>query len=485
MKVLFVASEVAPFAKTGGLADVAGSLPGELKNLGIDISVIMPLYGKIDIKKHGIRSTRKKITAQVRDNMVTADIYKSDTVNNVTTYFIKNDDYYDREQLYGTPDGDYPDNCERFTFFNRAVLEFCKAFKYNPDVIHINDWQASLIPVYLKTTYKDDPALTGVATLMTVHNLAYQGLFWAYDMPILNLGWDLFHHKYLEFYNNINFLKGGIVFSDVITTVSAKYSKEIQTAEFGCGLEGVLADRKDDLHGVLNGVDYSVWNPSTDDLIAQKFNFKNDKGKAACKKDLQKIYDLPQKTNLPLIGIISRLADQKGFDLIAEAIDNIAALDLQMVVLGTGEQKYHDMFEAFARKYPEKIGVKIAYDNTIAHKIEAGSDFFLMPSRYEPCGLNQIYSLKYGAVPIVRATGGLDDTIKNINLKTRAGNGIKFTKYDSNELLKAIKKALTIYGNKKAFRALRKEVMKIDFSWSRSAKKYINLYKNAMKKTTV
>jgi starch synthase len=482
MKVLFVSSEVAPFAKTGGLADVAGSLPGELKSLGVDVSVIMPLYGTIDRNKYNIRSTKKKISAPISNFRVTAEICKTESVNNVTTYFIKNDNYYKRDQLYGTPKGDYHDNCERFTFFNRAVIEFLKAFNFKADVIHINDWQAGLIPVYLKTVYNHDKILKNTATLMTVHNLAYQGQFWCYDMPILNLSWALFNYKYLEFYNKINFLKGGLIFSDIITTVSKKYSKEIQTEEYGCGLEGVLKERSKDLYGVLNGVDYNIWSPEADKLIAANYDSKAIKDKESCKKDLRRLYNLPQKKDVPIIGIISRFADQKGFDLIAEVIDKIMALDLQLVVLGTGEQKYHDLFKAIGRKYKKSAGIKITYDNTVAHKIEAGSDFFLMPSRYEPCGLNQIYSLKYGTIPIVRATGGLDDTINNYNFNTRKGSGIKFNKYDSRELLKAIKKAIKLYNKKDEFEKLKKEVMTLDFSWKSSAEKYISLYKKALNK---
>jgi starch synthase len=442
----------------------------------------MPLYDTIDKNKFKIKSTKKKVSVKIRDWMVTGEIFKTDAVNNVTTYFIKNENYYKRDQLYGTPQGDYPDNCERFTFFSRAVIEFCRVFDYKPDVIHLNDWQSGLIPVYLKRVYNNDPAFNNTATLMTVHNLAYQGVFWAYDMPILNLSWELFHFKYLEFYNNINFLKGGLVFSDIITTVSEKYSKEIQTSEYGCGLEGVLKERGKDLYGVLNGVDYGIWNPKTDKLIKANYDEEDIKDKALCKKDLQKTYNLPQALNVPIIGIISRLADQKGFDLISKIIDKIMKLDLQIVVLGTGEKKYHDIFEKIGKKYRKKAGVKIAYDNTIAHKIEAGADFFLMPSRYEPCGLNQIYSLKYGTIPIVRATGGLDDTISNYSLKTHKGNGIKFSAYDSKELLKAIKKALKLYNDEKEFQNLKKEAMKLDFSWERSAKRYINLYKKASNK---
>jgi starch synthase len=481
MKVLFVSSEVAPFAKTGGLADIAGSLPGELKALGIDISVIMPLYGTIDKKKFKLKNTKKRVKVKIRDYEVTGDIYKADTVNNVTTYFIKNDNYFKRENLYGTPQGDYLDNCERFTFFSRAVIDFLKVFDYKADVIHVNDWQSGLIPVYLKTVYMSDPFYKKMATLMTVHNLAYQGLFWYYDMPILNLSSYLYSPRYLEFYNNINFLKGGLVFSDIITTVSKKYSKEIQTKEYGCGLEGVLKERAKDLHGVLNGVDYSIWNPEGDKLIIKNYSAGDIKGKGACKKDLQKLFKLPQK-DVPVIGIISRLADQKGFDLIAEVIDKVMKLELQLVVLGTGEEKYHDLFKAIAKKYKKKAGIMIAYDNTVAHKIEAGADFFLMPSRYEPCGLNQIYSLKYGTVPIVRATGGLDDTIINYSFKTKKGSGIKFSKYNSKELLKAVNSALNLYADKTKFLKLKKDIMGLDFSWEVSGKRYIELYKKAIKK---
>jgi len=420
MKILIASPEIVPFAKTGGLADVSGALPKALEKLGEDVTAIMPKYRAVDDKKFGLEYTGINIQVPISNRIEEAKIYKGyinshQPVANkeIPIYFIDKKEYYDRPYLYGTPAGDYPDNAERFIYFDRAILETCKTIGLKPDVIHCHDWQTGMVPVYLKTLYKDDPFFKETSTLFTVHNLGYQGLFWHLDMHLTNLGWDIFSPDGIEFYGKINILKGGLVYSDAITTVSKTYSQEIQTKEYGCGLDGVLRKRKDDLYGVENGIDYEEWNPATDKYLSAKYLKENLSGKWDCKKDLLNIYGLKASKEVPVLSVISRLADQKGFDLIAEIMDDLMKLDVQFVLLGTGEDKYHKLFEDIGKKYPSKAGIKIGFDNALAHKIEAGADMFLMPSRYEPCGLNQLYSLKYGTIPIVRATGGLNDTIEN------------------------------------------------------------------------
>lgn len=482
MRVLILSSEVAPFAKTGGLADVVGALPPHLKKQGCETFVMMPYYRQVIQGKFDIKPTGKSVTVPIRDRAITGEIFEGRINSTVPIYFIRQDAYYHREGLYGTPKGDHHDNCERFVFFARAALAAVKALALKPDVIHCNDWQSALVPVYLKTTHAADPELARIATLLTIHNLAYQGLFWHLDLPLIGLDWTYFTPEYLEFYGKINVLKGGIVLSTLINTVSKKYAEEIQTSDYGCGLEGVLADRKHDLYGVLNGVDYDEWSPEADKFIATKFSPDDLSGKKRCKTDLQQACQLPV-TDAPLIGCISRLADQKGFDLIATAIADIMAMNLQMVILGTGEQHYHDLLTRIGQKYPKKISVNIKFDNRLAHQIEAGSDMFLMPSRYEPCGLNQLYSLKYGTIPVVRSTGGLADTITDCtpdNLEAGTANGFAFEKYDADELLKTIKRAVKTYSDKHTWRRLMLGGMKQDWSWSRSALEYVKLYEKAV-----
>ena len=491
MKILIASPEIVPFAKTGGLADVSGALPKALEKLGEDVTAIMPKYRAVDDKKFGLENTGINIQVPISNRIEEAKIYKGyinshQPVANkeIPIYFIDKKEYYDRPYLYGTPAGDYPDNAERFIYFDRAILETCKTIGLKPDVIHCNDWQTGMVPVYLKTLYKDDPFFKDTSTLFTVHNLGYQGLFWHLDMHLTNLGWDIFSPDGIEFYGKINILKGGLVYSDVITTVSKTYSQEIQTKEYGCGLDGVLRKRKDDLYGVVNGIDYEEWNPATDKYLSAKYLKENLSGKWDCKKDLLNIYGLKASKEVPVLSVISRLADQKGFDLIAEIMDDLMKLDVQFVLLGTGEDKYHKLFEDIGKKYPSKAGIKIGFDNTLAHKIEAGADMFLMPSRYEPCGLNQLYSLKYGTIPIVRATGGLNDTIENYDPVRKSGNGFKFTEYSSKTLLTTIKTAVDFYKDKSQWNRLMINAMGEDFSWSHSAREYVELYRKVINKRT-
>jgi starch synthase len=479
MKVLIASPEIYPFVKTGGLADVTGALPKALKKLGIDVRVILPKHKGIDDLGFPMRYRNNKIRCPISQAFVSAEIVESQ-YDDTVAYFVENDEYYYRDYLYSTPDGDYIDNAERFVFFAKSILEGIKATGFIPDVLHCNDWETALAPVFLKTLYKDDPVLKKVSTALTIHNLGYQGLFWHHDMHLLNIGWEYFTSDYLEFFGKINFLKGGIVFSDVINTVSRKYSEEIQTPEFGCGLDGILRTRKKDLYGIINGIDYEDWNPEKDPFLPAQFNAEHLQNKMVCKKALQEAFGLPIKDSVPLLATISRLADQKGFDLISSAMEEMLSLGLQYVVLGTGERKYHDLFTALGKKFPKSFSVKIAYDNRLAHLIEGGGDMFLMPSRYEPCGLNQLYSLKYGTIPIVRGVGGLEDTIVDYTKAPGRGTGFKFYEYSREAMLESIKRALKVYGKKEAWRSLVGRCMAEDFSWERSAKEYMGLYGKAI-----
>jgi len=482
LNVMIAASEVAPFAKTGGLADVAGALPAELEDLGHRVCVVMPYYRVVNKGSFAITDTGMKVSVQVSDRTVDAGVFSTKIGRDVTVYLLRNDAYYDREELYRTKEGDYLDNAERFIFFSKAVIALAQAVGFKPDIINCNDWQTGLIPIYLKWAERENPFFSGTRTVYTIHNLAYQGLFWHLDMHLTNLPWDVFTPEGIEFYGKMNLMKAGIVGADVVTTVSKKYCHEIQTEEYGCGLEGVLLSRKHDVYGILNGVDYDDWSPEKDRNIAKNFGVDTIAGKTLCRADLLAQYKLPLEDEVPVIGVISRLADQKGFDLIAEAFDEIIAMGYAFVLLGTGEEKYHVLFDNMARKYPRRVGVVLGFNNALAHKIEAGCDLFLMPSRFEPCGLNQIYSLKYGTVPVVRATGGLDDTIKNFNPATGEGTGFKFAKYSPVAMLEKLEEAIDTYKNKPAWRQVMRNGMACDFSWRASATEYDRIYRIALKK---
>jgi len=485
LKVLIAASEVVPFAKTGGLADVAGALPKELKKLGHDVRVILPFYKETKKSKLAIKDSGETLLIEISDKIVHAKVFTANIHKNITVYLIDNPDYFDRDELYRTDEGDYPDNAERFIFFSKAVIELTKVIQFQPDIIHCNDWQTGLVPVLLKIKENENPFFANTSVVFTVHNLAYQGLFWHLDMPLTNLPWDVFTPEGIEFYGKINLMKAGMVYADVINSVSKKYSKEIQTPEFGFGLEGVLSSRAADLYGITNGVDYGEWSPEKDKFIKKKYSANDLSGKKACRDDLLSNFKLKDKKGVPVIGMISRLVDQKGFDLIADKIDKIMKLDIFLILLGTGDEKYHNLFKQIKKEYPDKVGIKLGFDNSLAHKIEAGSDIFLMPSKYEPCGLNQLYSLKYGAIPVVRATGGLDDTIKNFKPKTGKGNGFKFTAYTSNALLLKLKEALKVYKTSKDWKKLVANAMQEDYSWMQSAKEYVKLYNKAQEKKSL
>jgi starch synthase len=483
LRILFVTPEAVPFAKTGGLADVAGALPKFLQKLGCELKLVMPYYRMV--KKSGlpIQYLGEGIEIPLGDEILRAEIYQGKLNQAIPVYFIGRDEFFDREYLYSTPKGDYFDNAERFIFFSKAVLTLCQHIGFSPDIIHHHEWQTGLIPAYLKSIYRNDPLFNPTAVVFTIHNIAYQGLFKKEKFWLTGLPMEIYNPEGIEFWERINFMKAGIVYADVINTVSQKYSEEIQTSEYGYGLEGILRKKKKDLYGIVNGVDYQDWDPSHDPHLIVRYNLNDLSGKRECKKDLLKELNLPLSLeHSPLLGMISRLADQKGFDLLAEILEELFTLDIGFVLLGTGEQKYHDLFTQVAQKYPQKAGIRIAYDDRLAHKIEGGADFFLMPSKYEPCGLNQIYSLKYGTIPIVRATGGLDDTIMNYDPTTRRGNGFKFVRYDAKEFLNQIKVAIGFYSRPEHWKELVHNAMTSDFSWQRSAEAYLQLYQKALEK---
>ena len=478
MKVAFVASEGVPFSKTGGLADVVGALPKALAALGHEVEVILPRY-RLTPQGASVPHAQS-LTLPLASGYKFAAVQDAGRAHQVQTFLIDCPEYFDRDGLYQLKGEDYVDNAHRFAAFSMAALELLKHGATSPDIIHCHDWQSALVPIYLRNLYQEDGYFGRTSVVFTLHNLGYQGLFPPHLLPQISLHAGLFTIDTLEYYGMVNLLKGGIIFSDFITTVSRKYAEEIQTPEFGYGLEGVLHSRADRLQGIVNGVDYGEWDPATDKLLAANYTPTNLKGKEACKKALlEKMGAQTPVLRRPVIGIVSRFTSQKGFDLIASIAEQLAALDLYVVALGTGEPPHEELFRTMAAKYPEKFLVKIAYDNTLAHQIEAGSDMFLMPSRYEPCGLNQIYSLKYGAVPIVRATGGLDDTIEPFDGKS--GTGFKFQEYSPQTLLATIHAALEAYATPKGWHHLVQNGMKKDFSWTASARAYSQIYETLRK----
>src|SRR6266566_1403252 len=473
MRILFVASEGLPFSKTGGLADVVEALPKALVAQGHEVAVVLPRY-------RGTKATAvvmPSLTIPMGGTRLRFPAIADGTqLNGVRYYFVDDPEYFDRDGLYGGSSGDYPDNGERYTEFCRAAIEVTKHV-WPADVIHCHDWQTALVPVLLRTSYRDDPLVKDIPVVFTIHNMGYHGQFTKDVLDRAGIPQGVFHTGGIEFFGKVNLLKGGLVYSDYLTTVSRKYAEEIQTPENGHGLDGVARGRADRLMGILNGVDYGAWNPEKDKLIAAKYSAKDLSGKQVCKKDLLEEFGLPlEHMGRPLIGIVSRFADQKGFDLIAEKAHELMREDLVLVVLGTGERKYEDLFRSLAAAYPGRVGVKIAYDNALAHKVEAGADMFLMPSRYEPSGLNQMYSLKYGTVPIVRATGGLDDSIEPFDVEHGTGTGFKFKEYTGEALLFAVRQALHHYMDERIWKRIQLNGMAKDFSWKTPAAEYAKLY---------
>ncbi|MBM2841250.1 MAG: glycogen/starch synthase, ADP-glucose type [Bacteroidetes bacterium] len=489
LNVLLLSSEVEPFAKTGGLADVSSALPKSIKSLDHEVRIMMPRYGSINERTSKLHDMirLKDIPVPLGNKQILTSVKSSFLANShskVQVYFLDNPSLFGRSGLYVHPETqkDYDDNDIRFIFFARGALEVLKRLGWQPDIIHCNDWPTGLVPVYLKTIYKNDPFYKDTKTVFTIHNMAYQGVFPKSSFVNTGLPEKVLGDHGIVSNGKINLLKAGLIFSDAITTVSERYAKEIQSSEeYGCGLQDSVKKRKNDLTGILNGIDYAVWNPSTDEAIPHKYSLKTLDLKLDNKKALLQQIGLPFCDTVPLIGMISRLAEQKGIDIIMDTFDEMMKLPVQLVVLGIGEKRYQDFFEKAQKKYRDRVAAQMVFDENLAHLIEAGSDMFLMASKYEPCGLNQMYSLKYGTVPIVRATGGLDDTVEDFDPSTGSGTGFKFTNYTGEDVLKAVKRAVETFADQTAWRKLIKNGMSKDFSWESSAKKYVHLYRSLAK----
>ena len=477
LRVLFLTSEAAPFAKTGGLADVAGALPEALKRQGVDVSIGLPFYR---ITREGGFSTRplfSGLEVPLGSAVLNGNVIETRTKEGVPVYLFEREDLFDRPNLYATPEGDYYDNLERFAYFSRAALLLAEHMGSPLDVIHCHDWQTGLVPAYLKKLYKDDPFFEKTATLFTVHNIGYQGLFPEDKLAVCGLPPDAFRLEGMEYWGRISLLKAGLVYADALTTVSPAYAKEIQTPEFGLGMEGILQKRSADLYGILNGADYGVWSPEKDPDIPYPYDLGRLGEKAGNKEALLDELGLAEDLkDQPLFGMISRLSAQKGCDLLVQVIEEMIDLGAGVVILGAGEEKFQILLEKAAVRRPGKVALRIGFDESLAHRIMAGVDMLLIPSLYEPCGLTQMYALRYGTVPVVRATGGLDDTIVPFDPETKQGNGFKFGPYNPEALMEAVAAAVRLYREPATWRVLMTKAMKEDFSWDRSAQRYVELY---------
>ena len=485
--VLIVGSEAQPFAKTGGLADVLGALPSALSRIGWEATVVLPKYLGVAAGT-SIDSFPITIGGFTRD----ATFFDAPLADGARAILVECPDLYEREAFYGLGSADYPDNPRRFAFLARAALEFAARRGASPAVVHAHDWQAGLVPVYLRTLYASHPSLGGMPTVTTIHNLAYQGIFPPDWLPRLDLGWELFTLDRLEYWNHISFLKGGITAADLITTVSPRYAEEIQTRELGFGFDGILRGRRADLAGILNGIDTGAWDPAHDRYLPRPYDVKALAGKKDAKLALLrrfKLADDAAAVKRPLVGMVSRMVDQKGFDLIAAVASELPALDASFTVLGTGESRYQDLWTSLARQHPDRIGAVIGFDESLAHLIEGGADIFLMPSRFEPCGLNQMYSMRYGTVPVVHAVGGLADTVRDYTPPTEKGGarrekptGFVFREYSPPALLAALMRAFALFSDVRKWRSLQVAGMQQDYSWDRSAREYVKIYERAIMK---
>jgi starch synthase len=473
-----ITSEAHPFAKTGGLAEVAGALPDALARLGHTVTLVLPKYRGASLEN--ARTLELQVPMGSRTQAVT--VHEGTLRDNVTIALLDPDGVFDREGLYGTPAGDYPDNAWRFAVFSRAALEYLRARGTRPSVIHAHDWQTGLVPVYQKMQLSDDPVVGGVPVVFTIHNLAFQGLFPPSSLPQIGLEWEMLNIQAMEYWGQISYLKGGINFSEKITTVSPKYAREILQPELGFGFDGVLARRAADLVGILNGIDTERWNPERDEFVPAKFSADDLSAKDGARRALLEAVSLPIDSQAvgrrrPVIGLVSRLTDQKGFDLVAAASESLMALDATWVMLGSGDARYEELWRRLAARYPERVSATIGFDERLAHLIEAGSDIFLMPSRFEPCGLNQMYSLRYGTVPVVRATGGLDDTVKDVDEASGTGTGFKFREYTPGALVTAVARAVAVFQNPTIWKRIQQAGMRQELSWDASAREYVKVYR--------
>ena len=486
LRILFISAEVTPFARTGGLGDVNGALPSVLAAQGHDVRVVMPLYQTIRDRGWTLAQTVADLQVPLVFGMRQAQVWQTAlegqtrTASEVPVYFIEQDEYFARPGLYGTETGDYPDNALRFVFFCRAALALVERLQWFPHVFHCHDWHTGLVPAYLRFLPGLDSRISTANSVFTIHNLAYQGWFPAWAFGLTGLPWSLFQPAGVEFLSFMNCMKAGIVYADRLSTVSPSYAEEICTPEFGFGLDGVLRQRREVLTGILNGADYQMWNPETDSALRAHYDAADLQGKEACKSALLEEYGLPDDLTVPLIGMVSRLVDQKGVDLVLAAIERMLSTNVRLVILGSGEPRYEQQFTAFAQRYPERLGVRFAFDEPLSHRIQAGCDCFLMPSRYEPCGLTQLYSLRYGAIPIVRATGGLRDTVQPFDPATGEGTGFVFLEPNADALLEAVRAAAETFTDKQKWRRLQRRAMEQDFSWERSTRRYVELYEHVM-----
>ena len=482
-KVWYIASEVSPFAKTGGLGDVAGAFPKALKTINQEVRVIMPKYKSINERKYVLREVIRLKDIPVTINNITRTINVKSAFlpdSKVQIYFIEIPEFFGRTGLYTDPakDKDFPDNAERFAYFCKGALETLKILSWRPDIIHCNDWQTALAPYYLHTVFKDDDFLKGIKTVFTIHNFSYQGVFKKNIASQVEIRpEDVEENGPFEHNGQLNMLKGAISYSDRITTVSETYAREISTKkEFGYGLEKILQKKLNVFHGILNGVDYGVWSPAADKYIPFKYSEENLDGKEQNKQALLTRVNLRYQENVPAIGMISRIVEQKGYGLLIEAIDQLMELNVQLIILGTGDKKIEKQILSYEKKYSDKVSLNQAFDETLAHMIEAGSDLFLMPSSYEPCGMNQMYSLKYGTIPIVYKIGGLAETISEYNAEKDTGNGFVFERYTAKDMIRAIKRALKVYKKSEQWKKLQLKAMRENFSWDRSAENYLSIY---------
>jgi len=476
MNIVILTPEMMPYAKTGGLADVTGSLAKELKVLGHEVTAVIPAYQCLDLKKWNFRVAIQNLDVPIGSQKETGRVLEAAGDGGVKVYAIDHPEFFKRDGLYGKSMGDYPDNDRRFTFYQRGVLETLKILNVEPDVIHCHDWQTGLIPVYLKTLEAKTPNFKKARTVFTVHNLRYQGNFPPDSLPLTGLGWEEYKFEKLEFYGKVSFLKGGLVYADAVTTVSNRYAEQIRTAEFGYGFDGVLNARKGPYYGVLNGIDFREWNPETDPDIVAQYSLKKIDKKWINKNALQKEDDFKVDPKIPLVGMISRLVDQKGVDILISAMEKFPKMGIQFVLLGTGEERYHKVLREIAKSHKGHIGVHIVFDAKMAKRIYAGSDILVLPSYYEPCGLAQMIALRFGTIPVVRATGGLADTIEEYDPKKAKGNGFLFEEYTSEAFLEALERALRTFHQEKDWQRLVRNAMACDFSWTASAKKYLQIF---------
>jgi len=479
LKVAFVSAEVSPYAKLGEMADVAYSLPKHLSSLGIDVSLFMPKYRKPEIDSLPTELIESNLSVYLGDRKTKARVFKGEQ-GKCDIYFIDNPKYFWRDQIYGTGTGEYLDNDERFIFFDKAVLEFLHKSRIQADIIHCNNWPTALVPVFLRTHYRNKKYFHNTATLLTLHNIAYQGEYPPDSLMLTGLNLKYFTSRHLSLSGKFNFLKAGIMYADVLNTVSSSYRQEILTKKHGLGLEKNLRRRRDVFFSIRNGIDYEVWNPETDPFISTNYSFPNLDAKKICKQDLIREFGLPIRTKTPVIGLVSYMRTHKGFDILLDAMDELVRLDMALVILGQGEEQYENQLIEIQRKYPGKVAVRLEMNPALVHKITAGADIFLIPSLYEPCGLNQLYSFRYATVPVVRGTGGLGETVHPFHPETSKGNGFVFKDYSSSALLGALKEALKYYKKPAYWKKILAEGIKENFSWDHAAKRYAKLYKRAL-----